>query len=131
MSCHCGKFLILKYLLVGLFYNPRGIFFNSLVLWAQDRNATRPLTNTEVSAGKRDQQHLFYSLFTRKVNCFELLHAEHLVLHFLSSCIKSLPFGRFHQAFVTDCEQSLSMILLHLVRDSTEETSHSCNTKTW
>lgn len=42
-----------KYLQVGLFENPGWIFLNVLVLWAQDGNATRLLTNTQVSADRR------------------------------------------------------------------------------
>lgn len=42
---------------MGLLYNPRGIFFDRLVLWAQDGHATRPTTLREVSA--RKPEHLF------------------------------------------------------------------------
>lgn len=52
------EFSILKDLLIGLFYNPRGISFNRVVLRSQDGNTARPLTDPEVSAGKRE--HVLY-----------------------------------------------------------------------
>lgn len=41
-----------------------------------------------------------------------------------------LPFCNVHQIFMIDCEESLSVILLHLICDSTEETTHSCSKRT-
>lgn len=48
-----GFTLSKKYLKL-LFYNPRRIFSNSLILWAQDDNTTCLLTSTEVPAENKD-----------------------------------------------------------------------------
>lgn len=54
----------------------------------------------------------------------------HFILHLIELKVDSLPFCNVHQVFMTDCEQSLSVTLLHLICDSAEETAHSCSTET-
>lgn len=94
----------------GLFNNPWRIFLNCLVLWAQDGDTTRPLTDAQVSAVKR---HTW-------INVGLLV----CLLHFWT-CIKVRPFSCFHQVFVSDSKEFLSVVLLHHGCDSTEEMTHS------
>lgn len=107
--------LIWKYLQVGLLYNPGWIFLNFFVLWAQNGDATRLLANVQVPAETEAQ-------------VFDVTGAALLFSAQVCGPVKSLPLGCFHQVVVSDGEEFFSVLLLQFIRDSTQETAHSCNT---
>lgn len=114
-------FLMQKYLQTGLFDNPGRIFLNVFVLWAQDGHATRLLANPQVPADGR--AHVMGARSSRG-------RARHGGAHITGTCTHVLPFCCLHQVFVINGKEFFSVLLLHLVCDSTQETAHSCNKQT-
>lgn len=53
-----------KSIILLLFYYPRGVSLDGVVLWTQDSNAVSAPSNTEVPAGKQNPTDFFYSTST-------------------------------------------------------------------